>query len=416
MSALALIFAGACASSADAQDNRNPFRDPARPMPPLKLTDVQPPDAAVAARLDGLAAAKDWKALREAALPKNDVKALLEALRWLKVRTMEGNSFFIGYIYVRNLWLLSDELQAKGENPDGMRRQAAFIGLYTMAQIRMDGMACADKTAPQHQVDELASSELGAALRYWKTTPVEFREEAVRAAVQLEAQNAGHRAAEDPAVCSGGMDEMDAALKAGTVGEGKTVPGHIGKVHEVSPPPGWKPSFLPASDYKAKQDKERGAALYDYLYPPEIAAMKAADPAPSGSPQKVPGRGNLGDPAIALALKVLPESRSSEVTSATILYTFVAKAWWLDTRCHISQPTEAEKFKSDVAAFTGGMRALYRKSFDVPEEKAQEYVEKVQMYQLESLSAAQFYSCGAEAKAAYDVGVGTIRRMGGKPQ
>jgi hypothetical protein len=51
------------------------------------------------------------------------------------------------------------------------------------------------------------------------------------------------------------------------VSEAKTVPGHIGRVREVSPPPGWKPSFRPATEYLARQDKERGADLYDYLYP-----------------------------------------------------------------------------------------------------------------------------------------------------
>jgi len=143
----------------------------------------------------------------------------------------------------------------------------------------------------------------------------------------------------------------------------------------------------------------------------------AADPAPpANSAPKSSYKGIFSDPAIALALKALPENRSTEVTSATILYTFVTKAWWLDTRCHISQPADAEKFKSDVAAYTGGMRAFYRKNLDVPEEKAQEYVEKVQMYQLESLSAVQFYGCGPDAKTAYDVGVDAVRRMMAKPQ
>src|SRR6185312_15825588 len=188
---------------------------------------------------------------------------------WLKVKTDLGGSFIFPFLYARNLWLVGDGARQAGRDSDkakDLRDMAAIMGLYAVALVHMDGMACADATAPSRWLTSLAQSDIGGALRYWSGAPAEFKDHAVRLAVGLEAVTARRRKAEDPLVCSGGMAEMDAAMRAGTIGEGKTVPGHLGEVREVKPPAGWKPSFLPADVYVSKQDKERGAALYDYLY------------------------------------------------------------------------------------------------------------------------------------------------------
>jgi len=48
--------------------------------------------------------------------------------------------------------------------------------------------------------------------------------------------------------------------------------------------------------------------------------------------------------------------------------------------------------------------------------KAGEYVEKFQMYQLESLSAAKFYECGPQASRAFSLGQLVLRQQMSKPQ
>lgn len=138
------------------------------------------------------------------------------------------------------------------------------------------------------------------------------------------------------------------------------------------------------------------------------SAVAQDTPPPAGS--------FISDPAIKLSLDALPDGRDAETTSAVMTYLIVAKAWWLDTRCHISAPADAETLKNNVAALTGGMRVFLQKKFAIPEEKAGEYVEKFQMYQLESLSAAKFYECGPQASRAFSLGQLVLQQQMGKPK
>jgi hypothetical protein len=124
----------------------------------------------------------------------------------------------------------------------------------------------------------------------------------------------------------------------------------------------------------------------------------------------------ISDPAIKLSLDALPEGRDAETTSAVIVYLVVAKAWWLDTRCHISAPADVEALKNNVAGLTGGMRMFLQKKFAISETKAGEYVEKFQMYQLESLSAAKFYDCGPQASRAFSLGQLVLQQQMNKPK
>lgn len=417
----ALALAGLCAGPAMAQNN--PFRDKPLVAPPASTPNIfpeKPVDPALAARLDALAAAEDWKGLREAVFPLNDPATIVKATDWLKAKTDNGGSFIIPFLYARNLWLFTEAARlAKQEVPDieGVRNQAALMSMYAVALVHMDGMACADPTAPSHWLTSLGQSEAGAALRYWRDQPAEIKEYTVRIAVGLEAVTARRRKAEDPLVCSGGMDELGAGMAAGTVSEGHVEPGHIGRVHDVKPPPGWKPSFLPASEYLAKQDKERGAGLYDYLYPAEKepdAETLAAAGRMSDTP--VAPAGVQDDPTVKLALAALPAPPNPESLNIILRYTMVAKSWWLETRCHIVEPSKAAGFANDVAVNTRAMRFSLQKMFGIPESKAEEYVEKIQMYQLEGLSAAKFYGCGPEAKNAFAPGFAETQRIMGRPQ
>jgi len=274
-SALALGMGGVCSHDALAQNN--PFRDKPLIAVPADKPNIFPEpsiDPAMGARLDALAAAEDWQGLRAAVFSLDDPVSIGKATDWLKLKTDLGGSFIFPFLYARNLWLIGEGTRQTGDETDkgkGLRDQAALMSLYTVALVHMDGMACADATAPSLWLTSLAQSDIRGALRYWSGAPPEFKDQTARIAVGLEAVTARRRKAEDTLLCSNGMAEMDAAMRAGTIGDGKTVPGHLGKVREVKPPAGWKPSFLPADVYAARQDKERGAALYDYLYPVEKA-------------------------------------------------------------------------------------------------------------------------------------------------
>lgn len=243
-----------------AQDN--PFKDhplpAARPDEPLPFHEPSL-DIKKANELNALMEAGDWPGLRAAVRNFNDPKSVGEGLDWLKVRTDTGAPFIIPMIYSETLWMLGSA--AKDE---GLKGSAAFMALYTIAVIRMDGMACSDRTAPGHRMDQVAFS-LGGPLRYFAGAKPEVKARSLKTIVALEAFTAAHRKAEDEIVCSGGLDQIKAGMDAQLLGEAKSVPGHIGKVVDVGTPKGWKPSFLPATTYGPNQAKFRGADLYDYL-------------------------------------------------------------------------------------------------------------------------------------------------------
>ncbi len=416
-----LALTGLWAGPAVAQNN--PFRDKPLVAPPASTPNPFPEpavDSALAVRLDALVAAEDWKGLREAVSPLNDPPTMLKATNWLKAKADTGGSFIIPFLYARNLWLFTEAARMSNKetaDTDGVRNQAALMSLYAVALVHMDGMACADHTAPEHWLTSLAQSEAGSALRYWRDQPADLKDHTVRVAVGLEAITARRRRAEDPLVCSGGLDELGAGIAAGTVGEGKAEPGHIGRVHEVKPPPGWKPSFKSASEYLAKQDKERGAGLYDYLYPAE-KQPDAETLAAAGRMSNAPAApaGLQDDPTVKLALAALPAPPNPESLNIILRYTMVAKSWWLETRCHIVEPANTAGFANDVAVSTRAMRLSLGKIYGVADGKAGEYVEKIQMHQLEGLSTAKFYGCGPDAKNAFAPGFAEIQRVMGRPQ
>jgi hypothetical protein len=117
------------------------------------------------------------------------------------------------------------------------------------------------------------------------------------------------------------------------------------------------------------------------------------------------------DPAVKLSLMALPPTQDVQLIGNVIRYTNVAKAWWIEMRCHVAEPGEADAFKADVAAYTGMMRALFHQKFDAAPDKAEEYAEKIQMYALEEMSAANFFGCDARAKSAFAPGYAETQRL-----
>ncbi|HEY4275422.1 MAG TPA: hypothetical protein VGM68_08065, partial [Rhizomicrobium sp.] len=145
---------------------------------------------------------------------------------------------------------------------------------------------------------------------------------------------------------------------------------------------------------------------------PDAEALAAMARLPDG-PQAPSGTAD--EPAVKLALAALPPLPNPESTNMVLRYTLVAKSWWLETRCHVGEPAKAEGFKAGVAIYTQAFRLSLQKAFSIPESKAEEYVEKIQMYRLQELSAAKFYGCGPDAKAAFAPGLAEVQRVTLKP-
>jgi hypothetical protein len=219
--------------------------------------------------LDALLEKKDWVGLRHDLARPPSVEYAKNALNWLKVKSDGGAPFMVSLLYSENLWALAEGLRQNKsdiETIEGFQGQSAFMAVYTVALIRMDGMACADSTAPSHRLDQILAGPVGAALRYAVKLEPAKRANMTMLAVGLEAATALHRPAEDDLLCRGGTQELSAAMATQNFGPPHAEPGQIGRVITVTPPSDFKAAFRPASDYQKEQAAFRGADLYDYLW------------------------------------------------------------------------------------------------------------------------------------------------------
>jgi hypothetical protein len=267
--AFALIFL-TVAPPVNAQEN--PFRG----KPPLKAkasnSNIVPEptlDPLVSGPLNSLLERKDWAGLRRDIGRPPSAEYAKNALNWLKVKSDNGAPFMISLLYSENLWALADALRqdkSDGDGVEGIQNQSAFMALYTVAVMRMDGMACGDSTAVGHRFDQILAGPVGAALRYAAKLQPAQRRYMTMLAVGLEAATALRRPAEDDLLCRGGMQELSAGMAAQNFGDPHPEPGHVGKVVTVTPPADFKVSFRPAAEYQKEQAAFRGADLYDYLW------------------------------------------------------------------------------------------------------------------------------------------------------
>jgi hypothetical protein len=265
----ALILAAAIVAGfsipALGQAPENPFRGQAPLVPPPADTPNPFPeptlDSSTAALLDPLLEKRDWLGIRKAVQRVDDPTAFSHGLNWLKVHTDTGAPFVVPLLYSENLWIAGDTSKV-----DGLQAQAALMALYTVALIRMDGLACGDTTAPSRRFDQLLNGPAGLALRYAAKLEPEKQAQMIKLAVGLEAATASRRPAEDETLCRGGMEELKAGMDANNLGKPHPEPGHIGNVVAVTPPPDFKPSYRPQGEYEKQRTALRGAELYDYLW------------------------------------------------------------------------------------------------------------------------------------------------------
>ncbi len=208
-------------------------------------------------QLDAMLAAKQWNTLGTALANPPDLQNFSRETLWMRNKLESGASFFITMIYAKNMWLSANGMSAS--NPalaDQGKFESGAATLYALDQIVIDGTMCQDQTAVSHRMDQLIQAR-AATLQYLKSLPAARKQAAVDSATKLEASTAARRG-EDALLCSDGMAQMQAGIKAGTT---QTLPagtnGMVGRVAEVKPPAGWQPSFNSPSAYLPKQRESR---------------------------------------------------------------------------------------------------------------------------------------------------------------
>jgi hypothetical protein len=207
-----------------------------------------PRDAATDARLDPLFAARDWKSLEALLTRPADLEVMAKNLNWMKRHAYEDGNFFVAIMYTSNLWALS---QASSEYAD-LGQTAALFALYAIALVRVDGAVCEDKSGPQRRLDQIMSW-FDPVLKASRTLPDNRKMVFAVSATTLERVTSRKRTEKDESLCAGGLSELSAGLSSGTAVTIGPQPGQAGNTVVVTPPPGWKPAFVPEESYKAEQ-------------------------------------------------------------------------------------------------------------------------------------------------------------------
>ncbi|WP_203309516.1 hypothetical protein [Sphingomonas beigongshangi] len=207
---------------------------------------MDPPGRAMpadVAGLDAMVQARSFIPLGNRLMAPKDLAAIDLDLNWMQARLFEGAGFFVAYSYMRALWALGTHVPA--DQGEGLKQNAAAMFLYTLSLASVDGSRCGDVTAPGHRQDQLFRQDADV-LAYLRGLPPPRRAQVGTIAVSIESATAGVRR-DDPVLCSGGMEEMEAGLK----GNGKAplrqvpnAPGVAGKTYAVPPSPAYRPRYV----------------------------------------------------------------------------------------------------------------------------------------------------------------------------
>ena len=209
-----------------------------------------PSQTAYEQRLDDLLAARDWNALgRELSTGKTTPRDM----DWLHSRVDAGGGLMLTILYARDLWVVGKQ-QGVGDVDKDLRITAGLISLYALEQISIDGVKCADVSAPGRRVDQVLAARRET-LAFLSAEPPEVKTNIIDLALALEAHTAPLRP-DDDLICRDGLEQMRASLATGRQRELPAAPGQ-NKTVVVTPPPGWKPSFRTVDVYRPLQEKAR---------------------------------------------------------------------------------------------------------------------------------------------------------------
>lgn len=230
---------------------------------PPTAAPIHAPMPANVAALDAALKSNDYAAINHihAAIKSGDEMVLF--MNWEQARAFEGRGFYLGYIYMSDLWGMASSLPAtttdQADEIVQLKRSAVLVGLFSYELAVLDGTKCSDPTAVGHRMDQLMANP---AWSYVDQIPDDLRHKMIDGVVRLETYS-GAKRANDSILCTGGMAQMTASLAAQAAAgkapqEVPNAPGMVGKTYAVPPAPVAN-IYVDQSVWQPKQDKLRAA-------------------------------------------------------------------------------------------------------------------------------------------------------------
>ncbi len=177
-------------------------------------------------------------------------------MNWLQAKLYNGAGFFMAYAYMHDLWRLGSAIP--GDAGEEMKQSAGMIFVYSLVLVTVDGLRCADVTAPVGRRDQLFSQNQPL-IYYVRTQPRTTRMTLGTMALEIEVATATVRK-NDCVLCSGGLAQIKEGLEAQGQSPLPQVPnaaGVLGKTFAVPAAPGYTPQFVDEDVWGAKQAAAR---------------------------------------------------------------------------------------------------------------------------------------------------------------
>lgn len=217
---------------------------PGRPMPrdaaDLDAMSLQPSAEPLLARL------------RRTTTPQD----ILLDMNWEQIQLYDGAGYGIAIAYMFDLWRIGSILPPAQGDPT--KQTAAMMFVYAFELIALDGLKCADPTAPEHRRDQLFTQNRGI-VAYMSGLPLNTRMTLGTISLSIELATAPLRQ-NDTVLCSAGLVQMSEGLKAQgdkPLPQVPTPPGMLGTTYAVPPPPGFVPGFVAADVWGPRQVEVR---------------------------------------------------------------------------------------------------------------------------------------------------------------
>ncbi len=235
----------------------------------LDTPGVEMPDDRQA--LDEALARRDWAYLGEATRNVGTLQNAMKLLNWERYQIYRGSGYNVAYMYSSTLTTAANSYdKAAAQDPRlaptarGFRQAALAQLLYTYAVLAVDGVRCADPTAPQAHRDQITGFTRDLRFSITQFLPQD-RFSVLTAALKQEELLAPVRDP-DPDLCRGGLDDLGEALeshpdRATTTGP---QPGYPGTNVIVPIDPTRPPKYSDRAEWLTRQQKAR-AGLPDAL-------------------------------------------------------------------------------------------------------------------------------------------------------
>ena len=214
------------------------------------------PMPSVLAELDRLWARRDFVTLMSRLRGELRAEKVFLDLNWERARVLEGAGYPMVNSYMQDLFRLGSAVPAK--DGEDLKQAAGMMFAYGFNLITLDGLKCADRSAPSHWRDQLMLqnpditsfivSSSRAARMYMGTISLAF--EAATSSLRTN----------DEVLCGGGLAEISAALLANGDKPLQPLPlppGMSGKSYSVPSPPGCKAKFVGEQIWRPKQNEVR---------------------------------------------------------------------------------------------------------------------------------------------------------------